>query len=764
MLRASAPPEAETARLSRRRCSMSTESGVALTTPPPARIVLVYVERYTSPESFLESRFCLSRPFLFFGAVHEYTPAQSSWTQKEIAMQTSRTIEKLLHHSAACGSNGVWANAPSVLIMRNVLKLALMASCLLITSTLVLAGDQPIYDSWNADGVSNNPSIDPTITISSSSKISKIGDYHYNNGSGQDPAAINGKISIYDNASGTLIGSWAASTLENTDDLGFTCLGPNMCWGAYPNVTLKPGTYRIVDSDPSTWSYSTTNTFPRGTDWAPFKGFSYVLASSAQAKHFAYVTNSSSSSVSVVDTASNTVVATIGVGNRPIGVAFTPNGSRVYVANSGSDSVSVIDTATNTVIANVAVGSFPQGLAITPNGSHVYVVDTNSNSLSVIETRTNTVIATVEVGMGPEGIAITPDGARVYVANFGSGAVSVIDTATNTVVATIALVNSFGVAITPDGSHAYVTNLLSSSVSVIDTATNTVIATIKNVFQPVSVAITPDGTRAYVTNSSATFGSVSAIDTATNTVVATVGVGPDTQGLAITPDGTRVYVASFGANSVFVIDTATNAVTSMVAVGAAPVGVAIAPSSLTTLTSSLNPSIYGQKVTFTATVAPAGIITPTGKVNFTWSRFTIGSATLNSSGVAMLTKSNLNADSYPLTAVYRGDANNPPSTSAVLNQVVLETTSTATLTSSPDPSALGQAVTFIATITSPTVTPTGPVTFSVGKTVLGTAQLSAGKAKFTTSTLAVGSTRVTATYYGDSNIAKSSASVTQTVR
>jgi hypothetical protein len=47
--------------------------------------------------------------------------------------------------------------------------------------------------------------------------------------------------------------------------------------------------------------------------------------------------------------------------------------------------------------------------------------------------------------------------------------------------------------------------------------------------------------------------------------------------------------------------------------------------------------------------------------------------------------------------------------------------------------------------------------------VLGTAQLSKGKATFTTSALAVGSSRVTATFYGDSNIAKSSASVTQVV-
>jgi len=183
----------------------------------------------------------------------------------------------------------------------------------------------------------------------------------------------------------------------------------------------------------------------------------------------------------------------------------------------------------------------------------------------------------------------------------------------------------------------------------------------------------------------------------------------------------------------------------------------------TTLVSSLNPSIYGQSVTWTATVTTSGSVPPSGKVNFTWSIYTIGSATLNSSGVATLTKSNLNADTYPVTAVYVGDASNLGSTSPVVSQVVTQATSSAALTSSPNPSTSGQLVTFTATIKSPTAKPTGPVTFAVGKTVLGTAQLSGGKAKFTISTLAVGSTKVTATYNGDSNIAKSSASVTQTV-
>jgi hypothetical protein len=186
----------------------------------------------------------------------------------------------------------------------------------------------------------------------------------------------------------------------------------------------------------------------------------------------------------------------------------------------------------------------------------------------------------------------------------------------------------------------------------------------------------------------------------------------------------------------------------------------------TALTSNLNPSIYGQKITWTATVTTSGALPPTGKVNFTWGggRYSFGTAMLNSSGLATLTRSLESAGTYQLTAVYSGNANNLGSSSAALNQVITEATTSATLSSSPNPSTSGQSVTFTATIASPTITPTGPVTFTAGKTMLGTAQLSGGKVKFTTSTLAIGSTKVTATYQGDSNIAGSAASVTQTVQ
>jgi YVTN family beta-propeller protein len=63
------------------------------------------------------------------------------------------------------------------------------------------------------------------------------------------------------------------------------------------------------------------------------------------------------------------------LGRNPLDVAFTPDGSRAYVANAGSNSVSVINTGTNTLIATVAVGARPLNVAITPDGASSYVAD-----------------------------------------------------------------------------------------------------------------------------------------------------------------------------------------------------------------------------------------------------------------------------------------------------------------------------------------------------------------------------------------------------
>lgn len=71
-----------------------------------------------------------------------------------------------------------------------------------------------------------------------------------------------------------------------------------------------------------------------------------------------------SNTVSVIDTATNAVIATIPVGTNPIGVAVSPNNTTVYVGNHGNNTVSVINAATNTVINTIPVGIAPQGITV----------------------------------------------------------------------------------------------------------------------------------------------------------------------------------------------------------------------------------------------------------------------------------------------------------------------------------------------------------------------------------------------------------------
>ena len=253
-----------------------------------------------------------------------------------------------------------------------------------------------------------------------------------------------------------------------------------------------------------------------------------IVADASVPTPFAYVTNKSSSSVSVINASTNTEVATVAVGTVPKGIAVTPNGALAYVVNGGSESVSVIDTATDTVAATVPIPG-PEGVAITPDGAFAYVpyFDEGTGArVAVIDTSTNAVVATVKLppeGGSPGGIAITPDGKFAYVAD--ASQVAVIDTETNTLVTSVTVFNSANVAITPDGAYAYVTGPIAESVSVISTASNTVVATVPLGGSPWQVAITPNGALAYVTVPVAH--SVRVISMATNTVVGSVeeGVG-----------------------------------------------------------------------------------------------------------------------------------------------------------------------------------------------------------------------------------------------
>jgi hypothetical protein len=185
----------------------------------------------------------------------------------------------------------------------------------------------------------------------------------------------------------------------------------------------------------------------------------------------------------------------------------------------------------------------------------------------------------------------------------------------------------------------------------------------------------------------------------------------------------------------------------------------------TSLVSSPNPSLAGQSVTFTASVTQQFGGTPTGTVIFTKNGTVVLGRVGLTGGQASLTTAFAGTATQSITAAYSGDANYSSSTSSALSQVVNPAATTTSLASSPNPSLVGQSVTFTASVTPQFGgTPTGTVTFiKSGTVVLGTVGLSGGRASLTTAFAGTGTKSITATYSGDTNYTSSTSSAVNQV-
>lgn len=340
-----------------------------------------------------------------------------------------------------------------------------------------------------------------------------------------------------------------------------------------------------------------------------------LFCTEVHAGPYAYITNNNSDSVSVIDTATNTVVTTIATPGAPVGVTFNSSGTRAYITRWAMNSVSVVDTATHSVVGDIPVGINPYGIAANPSGTRVYVANFNGHTVSVIDAGTNSVIATILTGKLNVGVAMSPSGARLYVANGPDNTVTVIDTASNLVVAAIPVGgDAWGIAVNPAGTRLYLSMSNTNDVRVVDTAANAVIATIPINSRSTGIAVDPTGAHTYVSAFDPPFVGVRVIDNGTNTVVATASlpVSAFPMGLALNDTSSRVYVANQVLDNVSVIDTATNAVVATIPVGSHPfaVGQFIQPLAPPSLSKVFNPAIVAAPgattgLTFTLANPPA---------------------------------------------------------------------------------------------------------------------------------------------------------------
>ncbi len=314
---------------------------------------------------------------------------------------------------------------------------------------------------------------------------------------------------------------------------------------------------------------------------------------------FAYVANNNNDgipngdSVSVLNLLYNTLQQTIHDSsfNGPFTVTINGAGTKAYVTNSSGSTVTMIDLATNTVSGTISGFDGPAGFAITPDGNHAYVNNYgasggvgsgNGTTVRVVDLNTNAIVGPpLTVGLAPATLAITPDGAFVYVANYtsgdlGAGTISIIRTSDNSVQVNgiIGFSGPFDIAITPNGAYAYVTNFgsnnfspVGTTVNVVNISSNTIVDTIPLGIQPAAIAITPDGAFAYVSNYSTLYngggftdltsaqGTVNIIDLQNNAISGSIigGVGLSPGGMTISPNGQFAYVTNYASNTVSVI-------------------------------------------------------------------------------------------------------------------------------------------------------------------------------------------------------------------
>lgn len=247
-----------------------------------------------------------------------------------------------------------------------------------------------------------------------------------------------------------------------------------------------------------------------------------------------YVANTVSSDCTVIN-AETYETATITAGIASTGVAVHPDGTRIYLTNpdwfiQGTSTVSVIDRATNTVVDNIYCGDGSCGVAVHPDGTVAYVTNAYSGTVAVFDTDTHEVIATItletlspdEVCM-PVPITVHPDGTYIYAANRFGPTLWAIDTTTYETVKLPFGHAHVGLAVNPQGSAVYLPDIDGTTVDVINAATLELIMTIDGLVAPGEVSVHPDGTRVYITNSGDN--TVAVIDAATGTQIASIPVG-----------------------------------------------------------------------------------------------------------------------------------------------------------------------------------------------------------------------------------------------
>ncbi|MCK7626099.1 Ig-like domain repeat protein, partial [Streptomyces sp. RS10V-4] len=356
------------------------------------------------------------------------------------------------------------------------------------------------------------------------------------------------------------------------------------------------------------------------------------------------VTNSGSNTVSVIATATNTVIATVPVGTAPLGVAASPDGLRVYVANNSDNTVSVIATATNTATGTIPTGPGPFELAATPDNSTLYITNNGDNSVTVAPALPASTTTTLTSLPDPSVFGQTKlltatvtslSGIPVGTVSFFDGVTPLGSSALNgSGVATLPIstlaVGSHALTATYNGSGGF-----SSSTSPVDTqtvnkaSTTTVLTAAPNPSAPGQAVVLTATVTVHPPGAGTPTGTVSFFDGAT-----LLGTGPvNASGVAAfttttLSTGSHILSAVYGGDGNFSGSSGTY--TTQVTATPAPTSLTATPA----IVSLFPPQPHVGILTATLTNATTGQPIPGQAITFSTGNFQLGTSLTNAQGTA----------------------------------------------------------------------------------------------------------------------------------
>ncbi|GEO87289.1 MULTISPECIES: beta-propeller fold lactonase family protein [Alphaproteobacteria] len=265
---------------------------------------------------------------------------------------------------------------------------------------------------------------------------------------------------------------------------------------------------------------------------------------------YAYVTNQSSSELSVIDVERMTEVRRIAVPGMPAGIAVSEALQAVFTVSPDSKTLRRFGLDPHLPEIERQLDGGPMGVAVDERRSRIFVSDWYNARVWVVAAGDLAVLRTLETGSAPAGLAISPNGRWLATADRDSNQISIFDAATLSLAHRVTVgERPFGLTFAPDG-RIFTADVGSNTVTAVDPQSGRVLGKVKTRERPYGVAFAKG--RGFVTNQYDD--SVSVFDARTYAPVTKIDVGGYPEGIDTTADGRQVVVANWDSNTLSIID------------------------------------------------------------------------------------------------------------------------------------------------------------------------------------------------------------------